>query len=214
MLSPVLVPAAKTYLKKERTARFFGLSLKIPSGTFHPTLFFSTKTMGKYLQDLPLRNKKILEIGCGSGALSILAAKKEGQVFCCDIQPEAVRSTLANAKRNQVEVKAVLSDLFTDITEKEFDLIINNPPFYPKDPSIPEEHAWYAGKHYEYFQQLFKEAPGYLTKAGEILLVLSDECNVELIHQIAKENRFDHQVVYTRNTWLEKTYIIRYKIPI
>ncbi|QGG96319.1 50S ribosomal protein L11 methyltransferase [Actinomarinicola tropica] len=46
---------------------------------------------------------RVLDVGCGSGALSIAAALLgAGHVVACDIDPEAVRATGANAERNAV----------------------------------------------------------------------------------------------------------------
>jgi release factor glutamine methyltransferase len=214
LISPVLVPVTRAYLKKERSSHFLGLHLTIPPGVFHPALFFSTKTMCKFLMQQDLHQKKILEIGCGSGAISIVAAKGGAKVYACDINPDAVKATLDNATRNNVEIGVIRSDLFESIEEKNFDWILNNPPYYPKDPSNPVEHAWYAGSNWEYFQRLFKETKDYLSPHGKLLLVLSDECNLISINEIAEKSGFTHQLIYTRSLLMEKTYILQYEIAI
>ncbi len=214
ILAPILVPATKKYLQQERRTHFLGLTLLIPSGIFHPAFFFSTKTMGKFISRQHIVNQKILEIGCGSGAISILAAKKGGSVFCSDINQAAVEATLYNAGLNGVSLQAMRADLFDSIHEVGFDLILNNPPYYPKDPVSIEEHAFYAGKDLSYFNRLFRDSKKYLAKNGMILLVLTDDCDLEKIHSIASGEGFVNEVVYTRPTLLEKTYIIAYKTPI
>ena len=211
-LSPLLVPAAQSYLKKHRTARFLGLQLDIPTGVFHPSFFFSTKTLGQYISSLDLAGKKLLEIGCGSGAISIVAARQGADVHSCDINPEAVTTTIHNAQKNKVQVAACRSDLFGAIQDKGFHYILNNPPYYPKDPQSMEEHAWYAGKDLDYFKRLFKEAPAYLAPQGKLLLVLTAECNLELIHRLAAAENLRYQLVYTRATWAENTYVFQYEI--
>src|SRR5687767_8536082 len=145
LVSKVLVPATKKYLEKDREVKFMNMKLYVPSGVFHPSLFFSTKTMCQFLADLDLKNKQVLEVGCGSGAISIYAAKLGAQVVCCDINPLAVKTTQQNAEKNLVNIPVIESDLFASIPEKKFDIILNNPPYYPKDPTNPEEKAWYAG---------------------------------------------------------------------
>jgi release factor glutamine methyltransferase len=210
-ISPVLVPATKRYLQKERIATFFGMRLSIPTGVFHPSLFFSTKTMGQWLLQQELNKTELLEIGCGSGAISILAAKQGAKVTCFDINPEAVKTTLKNAEKNRVDLHCFLSDLFTNIEKKKFNLILNNPPYYPKDPATMEENAWYAGKNMEYFEKLFQRSKEYLSPDGQILLVLSDECNTTLINEIAAKEGYDNRIVYSRANFMEKTFIIQYK---
>jgi release factor glutamine methyltransferase len=210
ILAPVLIPATQNYLGKARAAHFMNLQLHIPVGVFHPSFFFSTKTMAKWLLTQPLQHKKLLEIGCGSGALSIIAAQQGARVFCCDIHPAAIEATSLNAKKNQVALQVVQSNLFSNLGERDFNFIINNPPYYPKDPGNLEEKAWYAGRNHEYFTRLFKDAKPRLAVGGLLYLVLSDECNIELINQTAREAGFIPSLVYTRPTLIEKNFIFQY----
>jgi release factor glutamine methyltransferase len=212
IISPILVPATKKYLRKERSTLFFGLNMTIPSGVFHPSLFFSTKTMAQWLLQQDLKKIKIMEIGCGSGAISVLAAKQGAEVICCDIHTLAVKTTLKNAEKNGVKLNCFVSDLFDKIENNRFDLILNNPPYYPKKPANIEEHAWYAGENMEYFKRLFHQCKAYLAPWGRVLLVLSDECNTALINRIADAEGFDERVIYNRSNFLEKTFIIEYKV--
>ena len=57
----------------------------------------------------------LLDIGCGSGVLSIAAAKiGYGPVLAVDNDPQAVEATIANAAANGVEVEARLADATAD----------------------------------------------------------------------------------------------------
>jgi release factor glutamine methyltransferase len=212
IVSKFLVPATRNYLKKNRQANFMGLDLQIPAGVFHPSLFFSTKTMCHFLSTLPLEGKKIMEMGCGSGAISIFAAKKNARVFCCDINPLAVKTTLLNAEKNNVSLLVVESDLFNNISEKNFDLILNNPPFYPKDPENMVEHAWYAGKDMEFFKNFFQQSLNHLHPEGAIYMVLSNECDLQRIDQIASNYSFTGKMLNQRSHLLEKSLIRSYTI--
>lgn len=214
LIQPWLVPVTKSYLRKERRAQFMGLKLSIPPGIFHPSLFFSTRTMCIYLKTQSLTGKKVLEIGCGSGAICIFAAKEKAITFACDINPVAVSTTSSNCLLNDVMVQIVQSNLFEKIKEKNFELIINNPPYFPKNPSNLEEHAWYAGQDLNYFQLLFRDSKKYLAIKGKLILVLSDDCNITLINKMAEIESFQPQLVYTRNTWLEKNFIWEYELKV
>lgn len=80
------------------------------------------------------RPRKILDIGCGSGAGGIVAArhlKASGitpDVTLSDINPLALRYARANAEVAGIPVKAVESDVFANISGQ-FDLILSNPPY-------------------------------------------------------------------------------------
>ena len=59
----------------------------------------------------PFGAKKLLEIGCGSGAISIAAAKIGWSVDACDINPYAVAATRNNATRHNVVLQVSESGL-------------------------------------------------------------------------------------------------------
>ena len=84
------------------------------------------------------RGKKVLEIGTGSGIISLYAAKLGARkVVATDIDPRAVRSARENAERlgygDAVEVRLVpQSDIsaYSVIGEDErFDIVVSNPPY-------------------------------------------------------------------------------------
>jgi predicted nicotinamide N-methyase len=55
-----------------------------------------------------LRGAPVLELGCGLGLPSIVAALAGGRVLATDWSPEAVRATEANARRNGVEIETAV----------------------------------------------------------------------------------------------------------
>lgn len=76
---------------------------------------------------------KVLDLGCGYGAVGILAAKLIGQnkVTMCDISETAVRCSQNNAKLNQVpDIAVILSDGFENIRDNDFTVILSNPPYH------------------------------------------------------------------------------------
>lgn len=83
---------------------------------------------------------KVLDLGCGYGVVGILAAKLIGgeNVVMCDISKEAIERACTNARRNGVpNVPIILSDGFEDVKEKDFTLILSNPPYHA-DFSVPK----------------------------------------------------------------------------
>lgn len=77
---------------------------------------------------------RILDVGCGSGAGGLVAARRiEGaRVVMNDINPRALRHAAANAEAAGVPVELALGDAFTAV-EGDFDLIICNPPYLVDD---------------------------------------------------------------------------------
>lgn len=83
---------------------------------------------------------KVLDLGCGYGAVGICAAKTvgAGQVFMTDSDPTAVMAARANAILNNVpEVTVLHSDGFQDFHETGFTRILSNPPYHA-DFSVPK----------------------------------------------------------------------------
>ena len=84
------------------------------------------------LKDIP--SPKVLDIGVGSGVISITIAKErtDSKVLGVDISENA----LEIAEKNKIlleagNVKFLKSDLFQEINFHDFDLIISNPPYIP-----------------------------------------------------------------------------------
>ena len=87
----------------------------------HPTTKLCIKLIREYLKE----GESVLDVGTGSGILSIVAKKAgAGRVLGIDISEEAIRSCRENAKLNGVRIECRLaspSDL-----EESFDLIVAN----------------------------------------------------------------------------------------
>src|SRR5258706_15138859 len=122
--SLLLVPATRWYLRKERNYHFRGIKIKIPPTVFHPGLFPSTRFLLSFLEKQELTSKSFLELGCGSGLISVWAAQQKAIVTACDLNQVAVRICEKNAHNNGVKIEAFHSDLFDTITQKQFDWIV------------------------------------------------------------------------------------------
>ena len=125
-----------------------------------------------------LSRKKVLEIGCGSGILSIACASRGAEVTAVDINENALDATerLAVLKGVQDKVKLVESDLFDKINEK-FDLILFNPPYVPSseiDKKLKGNRAWAGGKKgKKVIEKFLKEFEDHLKKKSVCLLLVS-----------------------------------------
>ena len=156
------------------------------------------------------KGKKILEIGCGSGFISVLLAKLTGDMITAtDINPKAVENTVYNAKINHVKIKAKQSNLFNKIN-KRFDIIIFNPPYIPvKDKNINKElrQQWSVFDGNEnIIRKFIMESKKYLARNGKIILLFSS-LNRD-IPEILKANGFNIKILGKQKIDWEELFVI------
>ena len=183
------------------------IRLEIPPQVFHPGFFFSTKFLLRYISALSLQGQRFLELGAGSGLISIHAAKKGARVTATDINPVAIECLRRNCDQNKVKAEIILSDLFINISEQSFDLVAINPPYYKKQPQTMADHAWYCGENGEYFEQLFAKLQKYIHKKSIVLMVLSEDCDINTIGESASRHNFSMQKKVTRKSVWEYLFI-------
>ena len=100
----------------------------------------------------PRSEARVLEVGCGTGCISLsLASERKGAVRCVaiDIEPRAVALTERNREKAGLtarEVDVRLGDLIGPVLPDElgtFDVLVSNPPYIPTDvmATLPREVA-------------------------------------------------------------------------
>lgn len=198
------------YLTKTRSYSYADIKLQISPEVFHPGFFTSTKLLLDQIKQFQLHKKTLFEPGCGSGLISIYAAKKGAIATASDINPVAIEFLQKNAKDNNVALNMIQSDLFENIPEQQFDIIAINPPYYKKEPQNFKEHAWYCGEHGEYFKNLFARLGEFMHAYSEVIMVCCDGCDMEMIEGIAKENGLRLHCKLTKRNMIETNFI--YKI--
>ncbi|MBR1616844.1 peptide chain release factor N(5)-glutamine methyltransferase [bacterium] len=129
------------------------------------------------------KETEILDIGVGTGCISIEIAKKinNAQILAIDINSDTLRLALENIQNNNLIRKILLrkSDLFSKIRENEkFDLIISNPPYIPlKEKNnlqyelrFEPDEALFADDELgiNFYKKIIKNAPNFLNKHGFI----------------------------------------------
>ncbi len=206
-------PLIKLYLKTEPVVSFDGFRIKVFQTVFHPRLFFSTTYFYSFLKAMNLTSKLFLEIGCGSGVISMLAHRKMAIVHCSDINEVAIENTKLNFEQNKFDNKNIpvfyLSDLFDDIPVQQFDFIVINPPFYFKPVGQPAHLAWNCGENGEYFDKLFSTLKTYMHAGTKVYMILAEVCEIDRIKAIANKHSRKMEVEEERKIKWEKSFIFR-----
>ena len=91
----------------------------------HPT----TRLCMEWLEANPAPGKTVLDYGCGSGILAMVAKKLGAQTVAgVDIDPQAIESARDNAERNQCDIEYFLPDTFATSAHAaaKFDIVVAN----------------------------------------------------------------------------------------
>lgn len=97
---------------------------KMAFGTGHHSTTFM---MIKLMRDIDFKNKKVLDYGCGTGILAILAARLGAvKIFAVDIEPAAHENTLVNCERNDTPSVEVVCGTLDAVPNEGYDIILAN----------------------------------------------------------------------------------------
>jgi len=158
--------------------------------------------------------RRLLEIGCGSGALSISAVRNGWKVTACDINPLAVVATTGNAERNKVNLNLFEGGLeeesnsaFLQLCETDapFDLIIWNLPYLSPplegEPRLgPLEDAGLVDRDGgmgwgEILLNLINQKPALLKEGGAIYLLHTNNTRGNLLQSIWRQSGWATRIV-------------------
>ncbi|MFW9789062.1 MAG: HemK2/MTQ2 family protein methyltransferase [Candidatus Thorarchaeota archaeon] len=155
-----------------------------------------------------------LEVGCGSGLITLNAAKITRSVVSVDSSLEAVRNTVENLKRNGVydSCHVLESDLLCAISSShKFSMIVFNPPYLPADEEHTDlDHALIGGDEgTEITQRFVRQASKHLMKDGLILVVVSNLANIDAIRTEMIECGLNIEVASEKSLFFEKIQVLR-----
>jgi release factor glutamine methyltransferase len=204
LASVFFVPLARWYLRKERRYTYQGTVISVLPGVFHPGMFSSTNFILDYLEKQDLTNQTLLEVGSGTGLISIMAAKAKAKATAIDISKIAIENTILNATSNHVELNIVHTDLFNNLEKHSFDWIIVNPPYYARDPKNERDLAWYCGENFEYFKKFFKGLRGVAHPRSHIIMVLTKDCDLHKIFSLGREEGFMFELLKEKDAFFDE----------
>lgn len=117
--------------------------------------------------------EKVLEIGCGSGVVSIHCAVNGAVVSCGDINPRAVELTRKNALKNRVSLEVRPTNVYSGFPEK-YNTVIFNLPYLPVREEGDLALAWSGGEDgMGPLPELLAHATEHLLPGGRVIVVVS-----------------------------------------
>lgn len=151
---------------------FYGNTIKVNKNVLIPR-FETEELVEKTIKRI--KNKfdqqiNILDLCTGSGCIAITLKKElNSNITATDISIDALEVAKENIKLNNVDIKLIESNLFSNINDK-FDCIISNPPYISYDEEIDDivknnepNIALYApNKGLYFYEEILKNIKKYL----------------------------------------------------
>ena len=187
------------------TAWFAGLPFKVDERVLVPRSPIAELIEDQFAPWLLREPEYILDLCTGSGCIGIACAYvfPEAAVDLSDISLDALAVAQRNIDIHEVghRVRAIESDLFNELTELRYDLIVSNPPYVDAE-DLAEMPAEYRAEPalglasgvdgLDFTRRLLREALDHLTEEGVLIVEVGNSC-------VALEEAFPELPF----TWLE-----------
>ncbi len=149
--------------------------------------------------------KSVLDIGTGTGLLSLMYAQKNSLAIIDAIEMD--HDTYAQAKENAAassfaeRINIIHDDIKKSTFSKKYDCIISNPPFYEKEISSDNEKKNIAHHHSGLlFEELLGIIKGNLSSSGTFYLLLPFKRNEEIKKIILKKDLYVSKIVFVKQS--------------
>ena len=164
---------------------FMGLTFHVNSNVLIPRQ--DTETLVEEALKVIKPGMKVMDMCTGSGCvlISILKNAHDVEGIGYDISKQAINVAKENAKFNEVPVVFERSDLFEDVVENDFDVIVSNPPYIPTDvvatlmPEVsqfePREALDGKGDGLYFYSKILEQCKNYMKPDGYILFEIGCE---------------------------------------
>ena len=178
---------------------FYGMKFKVNENVLIPR--FDTEILVEETLKVAKSEQKILDMCTGSGIIATAIAKNvdnTSQVYASDISDKALEIAEYNSKKNSANVKFILSNLFENINDIDFDIIVSNPPYITKEEmqqlemqvKKEPEIALYGGiDGLDFYKRITKEAVEHLKIGGYLLFEIGYK-QKEAVMEILEQNKF------------------------
>lgn len=169
-----------------------GFKIKILPNVFSPEVFYESRWFGKEMQKI-VESGDFLEIGPGTGLISMYLSKKGLNVTAVDINKDAIKNTEINFKENSLpEPETYIGNVYEPLPEnKKFDYIFWNHPFNKGEDEEKDVFLQSVFDYrYESTKKFITKAKKYLKPEGKLFLGTSSIANLDEIEKMANKDGY------------------------
>jgi release factor glutamine methyltransferase len=201
----------KNKIQKTVTEKIGKFKFTVLPSVFNPKDYLSSKIFADFVSGLDIKDKYILDMGTGSGIISVFASSKGAKSLAADISALSVQSSRENAAGNGFEesIEVIESSLFENISkDKKFDFIFFNPPYYKGEPANNFERAFKGGDNLETINNFLIQAKDYLKNDSKIYFIVSTDADLDLFWNLLRQNRYNYSVIKKTKKAFECFFIV------
>ena len=158
------------------------------------------------LARIPMKGKKVLEVGTGSGILGLFCAARGAHVTDTDVNELCLQTVQKAAGALGLNIRAISSDLFSNVRER-FNVIIFNPPYLPS--STVEDRSVDGGPDGTALSKRFlRNLADHLERDGTALLLVSS-LNGSASLLSSEIPGFKYEVTAKRSLFFEELQVLK-----
>lgn len=196
-------------------APFLGMELRVSPAVLIPRPE-TEELVSILLEELGPEEKRVLDIGTGSGCIALALAKNcpKWLVTALDVSKEALDIARQNSEEQGVNINLILADICQVPVMDSFNVIVSNPPYIPledaptlephvlnQEPHLalfaPENDALFFYREIKHFANKHLTKPGgriyfetHYNLANEVADLFKDDAQARVIDDMFGKSRF------------------------
>lgn len=148
--------------------------------------------------------KRILDIGCGTGLISIMAAQRSNaRITGIEIDKDAAQKAIENAADSPWSERIAIEniDIFKYDTDEKFDSVVSNPPYFVNSMKCDDSSRTLA-RHSDSMQsnKFFKKIKELLLPHGKVSIIIPVDISGEWKESAKEYGFFPNRISHIKTT--------------